>query len=136
MSEDNINHPNHYMLGKFEVIDVIEALLLNPDYHIGCAIKYITRAGKKVKSKELEDLQKAQWYLKRILERKLFPNINQPIGNIHKMYDDYKLDKWLKQCLFYIVCGRKSNYDQYFKMHITTALALLTKRIKILMREK
>ena len=136
MSEDNINHPTHYCIGKFEVIDVIEALLLNPDYHIGCAIKYISRAGKKVKSKELEDLQKAEWYLNRILERELFPNIDQPIGNIHIMYNDYQLDKYLKQALYYIVLARKSNLNTYFTMHITAAVNLLGKRIRRLMRDK
>ena len=64
---DNVNHPSHYTDGKIEVIDFIEDKKLN--YHRGNAIKYIARAGKKHKNKEVEDLQKAVWYLTREIER-------------------------------------------------------------------
>lgn len=60
---DNINHPSHYTDGKIEVIEFIEDKNLN--YHRGNAIKYICRAGKKDPSKEIEDLQKAIWYINR-----------------------------------------------------------------------
>lgn len=58
---DNINHPPHYTFSKIEPIDVIEAWGLG--YHLGCVVKYIARAGHK--GSELEDLQKAAWYLHR-----------------------------------------------------------------------
>lgn len=64
---DNINHPSHYTDGKIEVIDFIEDKNLN--YHRGNAIKYISRAGKKDPAKEIEDLQKAAWYINREIER-------------------------------------------------------------------
>ena len=57
LTDDNVNHPSHYTSGKIEVIDFIEDQKL--DYHRGNAIKYICRAGKKDKSKEIEDLEKA-----------------------------------------------------------------------------
>lgn len=60
---DVVNHPSHYTDGKIEVIEFIEDKNLN--YHRGNAIKYICRAGKKDPQKEIEDLQKAIWYINR-----------------------------------------------------------------------
>lgn len=71
---DPINHPSHYTDGKIEVIDFIEDKNLN--YLRGNVIKYVSRAGKKDKSKELEDLKKAAWYLNREIQ-KLEENGNQ-----------------------------------------------------------
>ncbi len=64
---DPVNSPSHYTDGKIEVIDFIEDKKL--DYHCGNAIKYIARAGKKDPSKEIQDLQKAVWYLNRRIEK-------------------------------------------------------------------
>lgn len=64
-SENQVNHPTHYG-GKdnpYEVIKVLEAWGL--DFHLGNAIKYISRAGKKDKDKEVQDLKKALWYINR-----------------------------------------------------------------------
>lgn len=64
MTSENVNHPQHYGGDTtYEAIKVIEAWGL--DFHTGNAVKYICRAGKKDKEKELEDLLKALWYLKR-----------------------------------------------------------------------
>ncbi len=61
---DMVNHPNHYKSPNgLEVIDVIEGFNLN--YYLGNCVKYICRAGKKDPSKELEDLNKAVFYLNR-----------------------------------------------------------------------
>lgn len=62
-NEESVNHPKHYNTGKFEVIDVIEDWKLG--FNLGNAVKYIARAGKKNPEKELEDLEKAAWYLNR-----------------------------------------------------------------------
>mgnify|MGYP003352219617 CR=1 FL=1 len=48
------------------VIDAIEDWQL--DFHLGNAVKYIARAGRKDPAKTREDLQKAIWYLQRRLE--------------------------------------------------------------------
>jgi hypothetical protein len=64
---DLVNHPAHYTDGGIEVIDFIEAKRLG--YHLGNVVKYICRAGKKGTNNGLEDLRKAQWYLKRAIER-------------------------------------------------------------------
>ena len=66
---DAVNHPSHYTDGNIEVIEYIEDKKL--DYCLGNAVKYISRAGKKDPTKEIEDLQKADWYIKRrIMELK------------------------------------------------------------------
>lgn len=64
---DMINHPKHYTDGKIEVIDFIEDKGLN--YHRGNVVKYVARAGKKDPSKEIEDLEKALWYLNREINK-------------------------------------------------------------------
>jgi hypothetical protein len=60
-----VDHPAHYNMGDIEVIDVIEDWRLG--FHEGNAVKYIGRA--KFKGKELEDLEKASWYLQRLIDR-------------------------------------------------------------------
>lgn len=63
---DNVNHPLHYTTGKIEVIDFIEDQKF--PYHLGNAVKYISRAGKKDPAKTVEDLQKAVWYINRYIK--------------------------------------------------------------------
>ncbi len=67
MNNDIVNRPAHYTDGKIEVIDFIEDKGLN--FHRGNAVKYIARAGKKDPAKEVEDLEKARWYINREIER-------------------------------------------------------------------
>jgi hypothetical protein len=66
--KEMVNHPSHYQYGKnneYEVIKVCEAWDLDKDAYIFNVVKYVARAGKKEKSKELEDLKKAAFYLDR-----------------------------------------------------------------------
>ena len=72
-----VNHPSHYggAHNTYETIKVIEAW--NLDFLLGNCVKYLSRAGKKDPSKELEDLEKAQWYLNRRIEQ-LKAKIEQP----------------------------------------------------------
>lgn len=60
---DPVNHPSHYTDGKIEVIDFIEDKKLG--FHLGNAVKYICRAGKKDPTKTVQDLKKAVWYIER-----------------------------------------------------------------------
>ena len=66
---DMINHPQHYTLGKIEVIDFIEDKGLN--FNLGNVVKYVVRSGhkkssgKSMEAKALEDLKKARWYIDR-----------------------------------------------------------------------
>ncbi len=63
---DPVSHPAHYTDGKIEVIEYIEDKGFG--FHIGNAIKYLSRAGKKDPDKEIEDLKKAIWYINRRIE--------------------------------------------------------------------
>lgn len=62
---DPIN-PNHYRShpSGVEAIAVCEHF----GFNVGCAIKYLWRAGLKTAS-PLEDLKKAAWYIQREIER-------------------------------------------------------------------
>jgi len=79
-SADNIN-PDHYKshAGGYQVIDIIEFFQLN--FSRGNAVKYLLRAGRKAEEgyrgseKEIEDLNKAKWYIEREIER---INKNEP----------------------------------------------------------
>lgn len=64
--EDPIN-PSWYKDGKVEVIEFIEDKDLG--YCLGNAVKYIARAGKKDPTKEVEDLEKAKWYVERRIKQ-------------------------------------------------------------------
>jgi hypothetical protein len=56
--------PKHYRdLGAYSALHVAERWELN--YHLGNALKYIQRAGKKPNTPEIQDLKKAAWYLAR-----------------------------------------------------------------------
>ncbi len=67
-NNEQINHPEHYggENNAYEAIKVIDAWGLG--FSLGNTVKYISRAGKKVKEKELEDLKKALWYLQQHIE--------------------------------------------------------------------
>jgi hypothetical protein len=56
--------PTYYQRGKTEVWDFIREQELN--YHLGCAVKYIARAGHK--ESKIQDLTKAIHYLQNELE--------------------------------------------------------------------
>ena len=72
---DNVNHPQHYTWLKelcgIEVIDITRHM----NFCCGCALKYILRAGHKKDAsltdteKQIEDLNKAIWYLKDEIKR-------------------------------------------------------------------
>lgn len=68
---DMVNHPPHYTAGKYEVIDIIKSIVdsqpLSPfeGYMLGNAIKYLARWTHK---NGIEDLEKATWYLNKLIE--------------------------------------------------------------------
>ena len=70
MEKDNVNHPAHYTNGKVECIDAIESAINDlkgyEAFLTGQVIKYVWRF--KRKGKPLEDLQKAEWYLHKLME--------------------------------------------------------------------
>ena len=66
---DNVNHPSHYTSGDIECIDAIRAALGDKfeGFLIGNVIKYCWRHDHK---NGLEDLKKAQWYLRKVIDEK------------------------------------------------------------------
>ena len=69
--KEMVNHPSHYnqnMTG-LEVIDIIEGQNWGEGFNRGNSLKYLMRAGTKDPTKEIEDLQKAAWYINREIER-------------------------------------------------------------------
>jgi hypothetical protein len=66
-TQSQVDHPPHYNSGKIEVIDAIEDWELN--FSRGNAVKYIARAGRKSSETEIQDLEKALWYIQRELQR-------------------------------------------------------------------
>lgn len=58
--------PSYYKAGQFDVIAFCQHHEL--PFDIGNVVKYVTRAGKKDKDKELEDLNKALEYLQRRIQ--------------------------------------------------------------------
>lgn len=60
-TSDPVNHPSHYNKGKIEVADFIADQKLNFDR--GNAVKYVCRAGAKDPETEIQDLEKAIWYI-------------------------------------------------------------------------
>ena len=64
-----VDHPAHYRKGSgFEAIDVIEAWELG--FNLGNAVKYISRAGIKSSDSDVQDLEKALWYINREISRR------------------------------------------------------------------
>ena len=70
--EDTVNHPPHYNKGGLEAIDYIEQQLEDgfADYLEGNVLKYIHRWRYK---NGIEDLKKAEWYLKKLIETSRVP---------------------------------------------------------------
>ena len=66
-TDRSVDHPFYYNSGNIEVIDFIEDQKL--PFHLGNAVKYIARAGKKDINDMKTDLLKAKWYIDRYIER-------------------------------------------------------------------
>ena len=69
---DAINSPSHYTKGRIEAIDVItDAIEEAPSTEFaflqGQTLKYLLRLWHKTDC--LEDAKKAEWYLKRLIEK-------------------------------------------------------------------
>jgi hypothetical protein len=71
--EDVVNSPNHYNNGSIECIEGIQASMSTEafaGYLKGNCMKYLWRYD--YKGKPVEDLQKAQWYLAKLLNVVVF----------------------------------------------------------------
>ena len=75
-AHDPVDHPSHYTAYKgLEIIDLTEQM----NFNRGNAIKYIARAGLKNPDHEIEDLEKAAWYINREIARLKPPEL--PCGH-------------------------------------------------------
>ena len=73
--EDAVNSPNHYNTGNIECIEAIEESMSSvafKGYLKGNCMKYLWRYD--YKGKQVEDLQKAAWYLQRLTTMVVFEN--------------------------------------------------------------
>ena len=75
--------PTYYQRGKTEVWDFIREQELN--YHMGCAVKYISRAGHK--ESKIQDLTKAIHYLQNELENTI--NASSPRISYNVQSEEY-----------------------------------------------
>ena len=67
--EDVVNNPDHYYTGNIECIDAIEESMSSvafKGYLKGNCMKYLWRYD--YKGKQVQDLQKAGWYLRKLTE--------------------------------------------------------------------
>jgi hypothetical protein len=67
--EDEVNSPHHYNTGKIECIEAIEESMTPESfkgYLKGNCMKYLWRYD--YKGKQVQDLQKAGWYLNKLTE--------------------------------------------------------------------
>ena len=70
--DDAVNHPQHYTQSGIECIDAIDSVTSGYErpghgYYAGQVLKYIWRAP--FKGQYLQDLEKAQWYLNRLVKK-------------------------------------------------------------------
>lgn len=68
-TNDLVNHPSHYTQGDIECIDAIRASMSTSEflgYLKGNVQKYLWRYDRK--DNPIQDLEKAQWYLQKLLE--------------------------------------------------------------------
>ena len=69
---DPVNHPDHYTNGKQEVISVLENTLSDVQfkgYLKGNILKYLLRYAHISKEPKYQSLEKAEWYLKILIEK-------------------------------------------------------------------
>lgn len=69
---DAVNHPQHYTQSEIPCIDGIDAVISGYSrpghgYYAGTVLKYLWRAP--FKGRYLQDLEKAQWYLNRLVKK-------------------------------------------------------------------
>lgn len=60
-------NPQHYGNKGMQPIDLIEENKLN--FSLGNVVKYVCRAGRKKSESNIDDLEKAAWYLAREIDR-------------------------------------------------------------------
>ena len=65
---DDVNFPQHYRQSNTETIELIRESMTTEEFHgylKGACMKYLARY--KYKGQPVQDLEKAQWYLNRLI---------------------------------------------------------------------
>ena len=89
---DMVNHPEHYTAGAVECIDALESMAsgYKDPVQAGLAwqvVKYIWRSP--LKGNQLQDLEKARWYLDRLISRvKRVPSTEDNPAEARKIMDE------------------------------------------------
>lgn len=92
--DGSLGQQAHYA-GGIEPIEAIEAWGLG--FHLGSALKYIARAGKKTGETRQKDLTKALWYLRRCAQMGVVDTLSTPTmfaGKDTWIPLDRALDAW------------------------------------------
>jgi len=84
--EDKVNHPKHYTShpSGVEAIEICQHM----NFNLGNAMKYVWRAD--LKGEDIEDLRKAEWYLRKEIERRMKPKAQLVAGmgiHVAKAYE-------------------------------------------------
>ena len=66
--KDLVNHPDHYLSGKLECIDAIEAALSPEEYRGSLKANVLKYVWRETHKGGIESLKKAQWYLTRLIK--------------------------------------------------------------------
>ena len=89
-----MDSPTHYTRGSIEVWDFIRDQGLN--YHLGNAIKYISRAGFKSTATKTEDLKKAIHYLENELQHTTL-QVEEPERSSNRIPFRLRSPEWSEQ---------------------------------------
>lgn len=85
---DNVNHPQHYTQGGIECIDALKAATVGKTgieaVCVANVIKYLWRYEEK---NGLEDVNKAQWYINRLIQE-----LNEAESNKYPVYNGVEPD--------------------------------------------
>jgi hypothetical protein len=84
---DPVDNPAHYNQNGIEVIEVIETYA-KKDFRLANVIKYVCRC--EYKGKKLQDLEKAQWYLDRVIDE--LHEAREAFDGIDRGVSDWTLD--------------------------------------------
>jgi len=126
----NLTQPDHYIAGRLiEPLEVIEEWQLN--YHIGNALKYISRAGRKVCEKT--DLEKALVYLDRFMRNCTVATAEgyfkkEKRFSIENISHDWELDTHLKSALHSLYMA---TYE-FPASHVEKAMKAINLRLKVI----
>lgn len=89
---DAVNHPLHYNLhpSGVECIDIIEYF----NFNCGNVIKYVWRAGLKGDNADIQDLKKAEFYIRREIDRRNNETRDQEKGTRESNINEHIESDW------------------------------------------